>query len=299
MGRSPSRPRVVALGGGHGLAASLTAVRRYASEVTAIVSVADDGGSNGRLREAFGMPAPGDVRRCLVALGDPESLWARAFEYRFESGELEGHAFGNLVIAGLAASTGDFTTALTEAGRLVQAAGRVLPATAGPVVLKADVAGEEVVGQVRVQDAFGPKSRVSLVPADADPPDDAVAAITQADQVILGPGSLYTSVLAVTAVGALRAALASRTGGRIYICNLRPQVPETSGFDVAAHVRALRDHGVEVDMVIHDPSWMPTGTLDMPVIEAAVGRPDGLAHDSERLAAVLEQLADVDPNRLT
>ncbi len=159
MGRLPRRPRVVALGGGHGLAASLSAVRRYASEVTAIVSVADDGGSSGRLREAFGIPAPGDIRRCLVALGDAGSLWGRAFEYRFETGELEGHAFGNLVIAGLAASTGDFTTALTEAGRLVGAAGRVLPATAGPVVLKAEVAGEEVVGQVRVQDASGPKSR--------------------------------------------------------------------------------------------------------------------------------------------
>jgi len=299
MAAKGSRPRVVALGGGHGLAASLRAARRYASDVTAIVSVADDGGSSGRLREAFGIPAPGDLRRCLVALGDPESLWGRAFEYRFATGELEGHAFGNLVIAGLAASTGDFTTALTEAGRLVEAVGRVLPATAGPVVLKADVAGEEIVGQVRVQDALGPKSSVSLVPADAEPPPDAVAAIAGAHQVILGPGSLYTSVLAVTAVPALRAALAGRTGGRIYVCNLRPQVPETSGFDAAAHVRALRDHGVDVDIVIHDPSWMPTGTLDTPVIEAAVGRPDGLAHDSERLAAVLERLAVVHPDRLT
>jgi uncharacterized cofD-like protein len=299
MAEKGSCPRVVALGGGHGLAASLRAVRRYASDVTAIVSVADDGGSSGRLREAFGIPAPGDLRRCLVALGDPESLWGRAFEYRFETGELEGHAFGNLVIAGLAASTGDFTTALTEAGRLLGAMGRVLPATAGPVVLKADVAGEEIVGQVRVQDALGPKSRVSLVPADAEPPPDAVAAIAGAQQVILGPGSLYTSVLAVAAVPALRAALAGRTGGRIYVCNLRPQLPETAGFDAAAHVRALRDHGVDVDLVIHDPSWMPTGTLDTRVIEAAVGRPEGFAHDSERLAAVLEQLASGPPDRLT
>jgi uncharacterized cofD-like protein len=299
MANHRNGPRVVALGGGHGLAASLRAVRQYASEVTAIVSVADDGGSSGRLREAFGIPAPGDVRRCLVALGDAESLWGKAFEYRFQTGELEGHAFGNLVITGLAASTGDFTTALSEAGRLVKAVGRVLPATAGPVVLKADVAGEEVVGQVRVQGAHGPKSRVSLVPADAEPPADAMAAILAADQVILGPGSLYTSVLAVTAVPALRAALASRRAGRIYVCNLRPQVPETSGFDVAAHVRALRDQGVDVDMVIHDPLWMPTGILDTPVIEAAVGRPDGLAHDPGRLAAVLRQLADVDRDRLT
>jgi uncharacterized cofD-like protein len=289
-GKQPG-PRVAALGGGHGLAASLRAARQYASDVTAIVSVADDGGSSGRLRQAFGIPAPGDLRRCLVALGDPESLWGRAFEHRFQTGELEGHAFGNLVITGLADSAGDFTTALTEAGRLVRVAGRVLPATAGPVLLKAEVAGEEVVGQVRVQDAFGPKSRVSLVPSDAEPPPEAVTAIVAADQVILGPGSLYTSVLAVTAVAALRQALASRTGGRVYVCNLRPQVPETSDFDAAAHLRALRDHGVDVDVVVHDPAGMPAGDLDVPVVSAPLGRPDGLAHDADRLAAVLGQLA--------
>jgi uncharacterized cofD-like protein len=166
-------------------------------------------------------------------------------------------------------------------------------------VLKAEVAGEEVVGQVRVQDAFGPKSRVSLVPADAAPPPGAVAAITAADQVILGPGSLYTSVLAVTAVPALRDALASRRGGRVYVCNLRPQVPETSDFDAAAHIRALHDHGVHVDVVIHDPAGMPAGDLDVPVVSAAVGRPDGSAHDSVRLAAVLHQLAEQGRHRGT
>jgi uncharacterized cofD-like protein len=299
MGEKGTGPRVVALGGGHGLASSLRAVRQYALDVTAIVSVADDGGSSGRLRQAFGIPAPGDLRRCLVALGDADSLWGRAFEHRFETGELEGHAFGNLIITGLADSTDDFTTALTEAGRLVRVAGRVLPATAGPVVLKAEVAGEEVVGQVRVQDAFGPKSRVSLVPSDAEPPPEAVAAIEDADQVVLGPGSLYTSVLAVTAVTALRNALARRRGGRVYVCNLRPQIPETAGFDAAAHLSALRDHGVDVDVVVHDPSTMPAGRLDVPVVSAAVGRPDGSAHDSDRLAEVLRQLADAGPGRLT
>ncbi len=290
-GTSPS-PRVVALGGGHGLAASLRAARQYAGDVTAIVSVADDGGSSGRLRQAFGIPAPGDLRRCLVALGDPDSRWGRAFEYRFPAGELEGHAFGNLIITGLAASTGDFTTALVEAGHLVGVAGRILPATAGPVVLKAEVDGEEIVGQVRVQDAAGPKSRVSLVPSDANPPPGAAEAIAGADQVILGPGSLYTSVLAVTAVPALRQALAGRVGRRVYVCNLRPQVPETTGFDAAAHVQALRDHGVEVDVVIHDPSGMPAGRLDVPVVSAELALADGSGHDSERLAAILRQLAE-------
>jgi uncharacterized cofD-like protein len=284
-------PRVVALGGGHGLAATLAAVRRYAGDITAIVSVADDGGSSGRLRDSYWIPAPGDLRRCLVALGDPDSLWGRAFEYRFEAGDLVGHPLGNLVIAGLASATGDFTAALEEAGRLVGIKGRILPATAAPVVLKAEVGGEEVIGQVRVQDATGPISRVQLVPADAQPPADAPLAIAAADQVILGPGSLYTSVLAVTAVPALRQALAARAGGRVYVCNLRPQLPETAGFDVAAHVRALRAHGVEVDVVVHDPRSMPTGSLDVPVVETPLARADGLAHDPVLLAAVLRRLA--------
>src|SRR5438270_12856193 len=168
---------VVALGGGHGLSATVRAVRRYADDVCAIVSVADDGGSSGRLRHDLGMPAPGDLRRCLVALADPESLWTRAFEHRFQSGELEGHAFGNLVIAGLADATGDFDVALAEAGRLLGTVGRVFPATREAVVLKAEVerlvagggVGRVFEGPVAVSNA-GRISGVSLVPADPEPP---------------------------------------------------------------------------------------------------------------------------------
>ncbi|HVL27972.1 MAG TPA: 2-phospho-L-lactate transferase CofD family protein, partial [Acidimicrobiales bacterium] len=158
MSGSREGPAVVALGGGHGLAASLQAARRYAGEVCAIVSVADDGGSSGRLRAAFGIPAPGDLRRCLVALSDPGSPWTSAFEYRFAAGELEGHAFGNLVLAGLAEATGDFSLALLEAGRVLGAAGRVLPATTEAVILKAELrspdgnGGTSIVGQVAVQE---------------------------------------------------------------------------------------------------------------------------------------------------
>jgi uncharacterized cofD-like protein len=286
------RPKVVALGGGHGLAASLQAARRYAGEVTAIVSVADDGGSSGRLREAFGIPAPGDLRRCLVALADQTTPLARAFEYRFDAGELEGHALGNLVIAGLAAAMADFPGALVEAGRLLglDHQGRVLPATSGPVDLKARVGEGEVLGQVHVHNTDQPITAVSLVPPDAAPPEEAVEAIRAADQVVIGPGSLYTSVLAVLAVPALRAAVAARRDGRVYVCNLRPQVPETAGFDAAAHVAALRAHGVVPDTVVHDPAAMPAGDLDVTVVEAAVARPDGLAHDPQRLAGVLARL---------
>lgn len=284
-----SGPRVVALGGGHGLAATLAAARRYAADLTAVVSVADDGGSSGRLRSALGIPAPGDLRRCLVALGDPESLWTRAFEHRFDAGELRGHALGNLVIAGLAATTGDFTRALVEAGRLLGAAGRVVPATGGPVTLKADVGGLEVEGQVQVSGA-GRISSMAIVPPDAAAHPDALAALAAADQIILGPGSLFTSVMAVVVVPAIRQALAVTTARKVYVCNLHEQIPETAGYDVAAHVDALVAHGVDVDVVVCDPAQLPVGGLSVPAVERSLARPDGLGHDPARLAAALADL---------
>ena len=287
--------RVVALGGGHGLAATLAAARRYADDLCAIVSVADDGGSSGRLRAAFGIPPPGDLRKCLVALADPASLWTTAFEYRFDAGELEGHAFGNLVLAGLAASTGDFERALAEAGRLLGAVGRVVPATVEPVVLKAVIrgtgveAGDSITGQAAVARSEG-IAGVSLVPADAHAPDAALAALAAADQVVLGPGSLFTSVLAVVAVPAIRDALAATPGRKVYVCNLRPQIPETAGYDVAAHVDALRAHGLDVDVVLCQPGALRVGQLDVECVQRPVSRDGGSSHDPALLAAALEDL---------
>ena len=283
--------RVVALGGGHGLAATLAAARRYADDLCAIVSVADDGGSSGRLRAAFGIPPPGDLRKCLVALADPSSLWTSAFEHRFDAGELEGHAFGNLVLAGLAASTGDFEEALAEAGRLLGAVGRVVPATVEPVVLKAVIRGAEdsITGQAAVAKTEG-IAGVSLVPADARTPAAALAALAAADQVVLGPGSLFTSVLAVVAVPEVRDALAATRARKVYVCNLRPQIPETAGYDVAAHVRALREHGLEVDVVLCHPDSLPLGRLDVECRVRPVARSDGMGHDPGLLAAALEDL---------
>jgi uncharacterized cofD-like protein len=282
---------VVAVGGGHGLASTLRAARRYAGRVTAVVSVADDGGSSGRLRKIAGIPAPGDLRRCLVAMAADNSLWARAFEYRFPSGDLEGHALGNLVIAGLANVTGDFGEALDVAAGLVGAAGRVLPATSVPVVLKADVAGTEVVGQVNVSESPGAISSVSIVPPDAPVPSEVLGALAAADQVVIGPGSLFTSVLAVCSVPAIREALARRNGGRVYVCNLRPQPPETAGFSAEDHLRAVLDHGVPVDvMVAAEPPPAPPRLLGVPVIGAALAHADGSGHDPERLASVLRGL---------
>ncbi len=284
--------RVVAIGGGHGLAATLAAVRRYADDISAIVTVADDGGSSGRLRDAFGIPAPGDLRRCLVALAPADSLWTAAFEHRFAAGELQGHAFGNLVIAGLADATGDFSVALAEAGRLLGAVGRVLPATAEPVVLKAVMGdgAESVSGQVAIAKA-GRIAGVSLVPADAAPPPAVLEVLAAADQVVIGPGSLFTSVLAVVAVPAIRDALAETPARKVYVCNLREQLPETSGYDVAAHVDALRAHGLEVDVVLHHQGGLPVGRTNVPCVERPVAREGGAVHDPELLAAALEDLA--------
>jgi uncharacterized cofD-like protein len=289
-----SGPRVVALGGGHGTANTLRAARRYASEVTAIVSVADDGGSSGRLRQALGIPAPGDLRRCLVALSEKEegaNPLARAFDHRFsaEAGDLEGHALGNLLIAGLADALGSFTAALDEAARLLGAEGRVLPATAEPVALKAVSDSGEVHGQVAVQNA-GRIAHVSIVPADARPPDAAIDAIARADQLVLGPGSLFTSVLAVLAVPAVREAVNASTAPVVYVCNLRAG-PETDGYDVAAHAEAVIAHGVSPDVVLYDPSAIEVGLLPVPGLAAELAaRPGTGTHDPVRLARALAGL---------
>ena len=281
-------PRVVALGGGHGTAVTLQAARRYASELTAIVSVADDGGSSGKLRQSLGIPAPGDLRRCLVALSDPDTnALAAAFEHRFD----DGHALGNLVIAALTAAMGNFVAALHEAGRLLGAEGTVLPATVDPVVLKAVADAGEVEGQVNVANA-GRIAHVSIVPPDAPPPPEALDAIARADQLVLGPGSLFTSVLATTAVPALRDALAERDTARqrlVYVCNLR-ESSETPGFDAAAHLHALLAHGVEPDVVLYDPAQMAAGDCDTACVAADLASGDGTAHDPAKLAIALADL---------
>jgi uncharacterized cofD-like protein len=284
----PGAPGVVAIGGGHGLAASLQAARRYAGRVTAIVSVADDGGSSGRLREALGIPPPGDLRRCLVALADADAPLARAFEHRFEHGELEGHALGNLLIAALAAETGDFQQALDEAGRAVGAVGRVLAATEAPVVLKAEAAAGPVHGQVNVSET-GRIAHVSLVPPDIEAGQGVVEAIDSADQIVIGPGSLFTSVLAALVVPDITDALRRTRARKVYVCNLRQQQPETAGYDVAAHVDALIAHGIDPDVVLFDPAGLPVGELTVNGVQAALSGA-GPGHDAAKLASALANL---------
>jgi uncharacterized cofD-like protein len=276
---------------------TLRAVRRYAGEITAVASVADDGGSTGRLRRDFGVPAPGDIRRCLVALAGDAPVWSDAFSHRFATGDVEGHALGNLMIVGLTETlSGDFCAALDEAGRLLDAVGRVLPATTDPVVLKADVEGEAVEGQVAVQNSTGRIRQVGLIPSDVPACPDALAAIAAADQVVLAPGSLYTSLLPVICVPALRDALNGTAAGVVQVCNLRPQLPETAGLDAADHVRAVLEHGGRVDRFLYQRDGsLPADedavrSLGVEPVAGAVARPDGLAHDPLQLAEALRAL---------
>ena len=282
-------PAVVAVGGGHGLAATRRAVRTLTDRVTAVVSVADDGGSSGRLRELLHVLAPGDLRKCLVALAEPGSLLARAFTLRYAEEELAGHALGNLIITGLMDVAGDPVAGLDEVCRLLGVRGRVLPATTEPVVLKAEADCGAVAGQVAVM-ATPHIRRVSHVPLEPSVPSAAEAALAGADLVVVGPGSLFTSVLAAAAVPALRVAIAASPGRTVYVCNLHPEDPETRGFDVAAHVDALVAHGIEPDVVLCDPSGLVVGTPAVPVVRRPLARPSGLAHDPALLAAALRDL---------
>lgn len=286
-------PRVVAVGGGHGLAATLRAVRGYAGTITAVVSVADDGGSTGRLRAAGDRPAPGDLRKCLVALAGGDSPLLRAMEHRFDAGELDGHAFGNLLIAALEDSEGDLVAALDEAGRLLETVGRVLPTTTSPVQLRAVVgSGAEVRGQV----AVARQPDLDLV--TVDPPDPpacpaALDAISAADQVVLGPGSLYTSVLAATAVPGIADGLAATSAQLVYVCNLRPQASETAGYGVAEHLAALERHGIRPSVVVYDPQTIgePERPVDVELCPAPLCGPGEGAHRPDLLGPVLAGLA--------
>ena len=294
--------KVVAIGGGHGLAMTLRAVRRYSSDITAIVSVADDGGSTGRLRRDLGILGVGDLRKCLVALAGADdadaAIWARASEYRFPSGELEGHALGNLILVGLAEITGDWEVALATAGRLLGAVGRVLPATSEPVVLEAELDHGHITGQVTVQEATERIRRVRLAPPDAASPSSVTEAILSADQIVLAPGSLFTSLLPALCASAVTAALMRATAPVVQIVNLAAQVPETEGLDAKDHLRAVLDHGLRVnDLVVDASSRLQVDEaaieqLGVRVVTADLARPDVSAHEPAKLAPVLAGLLE-------
>lgn len=286
-------PRVVAIGGGHGLSVTLRAVLPWAGSVTAVVSTADDGGSTGRLRESWEVPALGDVRRCLAALGGDDRVWPRVLEHRFEAGELRGHALGNLLLLALTEELGDLQGACDEIARTAGIdpdRARVVPVTDDAVVLHGRTAdGRTVAGQVAVAGTDGIEE-VWVDPACTAASAVALQAVAEADLVVLGPGSLYTSVLAAAVVGDLRKALADTSARVTYVGNLRTDGVETRGYDLARHVAALRRHGIHPDVLVAATGALPVGDPGLDVVEADVAMPAG-THDPERLGAVLARVA--------
>jgi uncharacterized cofD-like protein len=301
--------KVVAFGGGHGLAASLSALRRVTPDVTAIVTVADDGGSSGRLRQEFGMLPPGDLRMALAALcGDDDwgTTWARVVQHRFGgSGDLAGHAVGNLLIAGLWDLLGDPVEALDWMARLLRVTGRVLPMAAVPLDIVAEVEGadaaaphalSQVRGQTAVAVASGRVRSISLVPADPPAVPDAVAAVLDADWVVFGPGSWFSSVLPHLLVPSLAAALKLSQARKLVALNLVPQPGETDGFSPHRHLEVLADHApsLSFDVVLADSAAVAGAEQELAkgadllrasLLLADVAADDGARHDPVRLAA--------------
>lgn len=237
-------PRVVALGGGTGLSLMLRGLREHTSQVTAVVAVSDDGGSTGRLRAAFGMPAPGDLTDCLAALAADEAALGRLMQYRFDrGGDLAGHTFGNVLIATVNEVEGDFGEALRALNRMLELQGAVWPATPRPVALRVTKADGRVVdGESAMRSSPGASARVEVLPHDVEAMPEAVAAIAAADLVVLGPGSLFSSTLPPALVPGVAAALRATAAPLVYVANVMTEAGETDGFDLAAHLVALRDH---------------------------------------------------------
>ncbi len=242
-------PKIVAVGGGTGLSALLRGLKHYSGNITAVVTVADDGGSSGRLRRSLGLPPPGDLRNCLAALSHDEDLLTKLFQYRFREGEeLNGHSFGNLFIAALSGVKGSFERGLLEAGRVLAIRGRVLPSTLGDVALLADKKPEanspeiRIQGETRITEAPGRIKHMELVPNNPPAYPEAIHAILNADMIIVGPGSLYTSVIPNLLVKDIVEAIRASRAFKVYVCNVATQPGETDGYDSVQHLAAIEDH---------------------------------------------------------
>jgi uncharacterized cofD-like protein len=237
-------PRIVAIGGGHGLSHLLLGLKEYTSNLTAIVTVADSGGSSGRLREAFNIVAPGDIRNCLVALADAPALMGQLFQYRFSEGDgLKGHNFGNLFLTAMVKLTdGDFQKAVEESSKVLAIRGKVIPSTIHNVQLVAEyVDGSFQEGEALIPDKNIRIKRISIKPDDAMPTPEALAAIAEADIVVIGPGSLYTSILSNLVIQGLSDAIVKASAYKIYVCNAMTQKGETGDFSAGDHVKAIVD----------------------------------------------------------
>ncbi|WRP06088.1 YvcK family protein [Rossellomorea aquimaris] len=237
-------PKVVVIGGGTGLPVLLRGLKRHPIDISAIVTVADDGGSSGRLRDSLDIPPPGDIRNVLAALSEVEPLVEQMFQHRFETtNELSGHALGNLIIAALASITGDFVHAIQEMSRVLNVKGKVLPSANQSVILKAEMEdGTIVTGESTIPKAGKKIKRVFLEPDSIKPLGETLRAIKEADLIVMGPGSLYTSILPNLLVPGIGDAVCRAKAKKMYICNIMTQAGETLDYSASDHVKALYDH---------------------------------------------------------
>ena len=256
-------PRLVAIGGGTGMSTLLRGLKEYTANLAAIVTVADDGGSSGRLREEYRILPPGDFRQCLVALADAEPLVKELFNHRFTEGSLGGHSFGNLFIMAMADITGNFEHALRESGRVLAVRGAIIPSTLHDVTLVASVNGSMVEGESKIPHQNAPITRVFLKPDGPELNPEAALAIMNAEVIVIGPGSLYTSILPNLLVPGMVETIKSSPALKVFACNVASQHGETDGFNVSDYLRVLEDHVGEnlFDFVIVNSnlSRLPTG----------------------------------------
>ena len=311
------QPRIVIIGGGTGLPVLLRGIKKYPVDITAIVTVADDGGSSGRLREDLSIPPPGDVRNVLAALSEVEPLIEELFQHRFDAkGDLSGHSLGNLMLAAMTNITGNFAHAIHEMSRVLNVKGRVLPSANQSVVLHAEMEDGHIVHGESMIPKYGKRiKRVFITREDVLPLPETLQAINDADLIVIGPGSLYTSILPNLIVPQIAEAVTRANAKKVYICNLMTQKGETYGFTASDHVRAIYDH-IEprsIQKVIVNNGPIPTdaeirykGELATPVVvdkkelnslgveviaESIVKMEDGvLRHDTNKLAKLIYDL---------
>jgi len=285
----------VAIGGGTGLPIVLKSLKGYADEITAVVTVADDGGSSGRIRRELGILPPGDIRNCLMALADTEPIINDIFQYRFKNGELAGHSLGNLILAALADIKGDFTGALSEVSDFLKLKGSVLPSTVEDIVLYAKTKnGEFIEGQSKITKSHvcynSNIKTVHIEPKGAQAYSEAVKAIEVADQIILGPGSLFTSIIPNLLIKGIQEALYKSKALKVFVCNIAAQPGETDGFSAADHLEAILRHVScnFVDVMIVNSNF--DGLIQKGLIPVKIDKKRILKHGTKLL---LEDVADV------
>ncbi len=312
-------PRIVVIGGGTGLSVLLHGIKEYTSNITAVVTVADDGGSSGRLRQQFDMVAPGDIRNCLVALANDETMMRELFQYRFkQETEFSGHSFGNLFLTAMTQVTGDFEKAVKESSKILSIRGRVLPSTLEKVVLAAEHAdGRVTEGEAQIPKVGSPIKKIFIRPAEASAAPEAVRAIQEAELIVLGPGSLYTSILPNLLIREIREAVVAAQVSKIYICNIMTQAGETDRFKASDHVRELvaHTHPKVLDGCVVNVGKIPAAMLqkyasekavpvvaDSPAIrefgyevieEDLVSVADHVRHDANKVARIIANLLNL------